>query len=892
MLARSAVLLALTLLLTACGDPKDDTGTASPDDDDDGYTLADGDCDDGDPAVHPGATEVCDEQDVDEDCSGAADDEDEGVDPTTLLDWYVDADADGYGDADTSMQACDAPDAYVAGADDGVAFDCDDLDDTVNPGATEVCDEEDVDEDCDGLVNDDDDSLDTATLLDWYADTDSDGYGDQEAPTQACDQPSGHVAGAEDGGAFDCDDTRDDVNPAAIEVCDDDDTDEDCDGLVDDDDDSFDAGSLTDWYADADGDGFGDPDSSTQACDQPSGYLADGSDCDDTDAANHPGADEYCDEVDNDCDGDTDEAGAVDESTWYLDADDDGYGDASSTTTACDLPSGYTDTDTDCDDSDAATHPGATEACDSVDRDCDGTVDTLLQVPGTHTDIQDAIDAASTGNLVCVAAGTYLEVVAFGSQDITVESYDGPETTIIDGMDLGLVVRFTEGNTTATTLRGFTLTGGAAERGPGLYLSGSDATVDQVIVSDNVSDNSDYAMGSGVYVYDGELVLSDSVVTANHGEPTHTTNGVYAYGAVALVDATATLTGVEISDNTQTVSSSVNMAYSFGGGLYASNSTLVLDDVDITGNSVEIGASGNTVITSGGGLSLYDSDATITDLTVSDNSVTSEAGNDDTFLYGGGIYAEGSSMDIDGLVLTGNVADASASDGSYAYGGGFFATNTTIEASHALVADNELSCDYECYGGGLCMFTYSDATWTNAIVAGNGVTSPTYAWGGGVFSQCYNGQTTLTNVDVVGNFIDADTTGLGAGVRTSDWGDVTLTNVNIVDNTMSGSGSLNGHALAHYTYGLGGGVLTMSHDNVWGNSGGSTEYFNTTDPVGTDGNISGDPDYTDTSASDAASWDLTLGSASVCTDAGDSTILDTDGSTSDIGAYGGPYGAW
>ena len=95
MLARSAVLLALTLLLTACGDPKDDTGTASPDDDDDGYTLADGDCDDGDPAVHPGATEVCDEQDVDEDCSGAADDEDEGVDPTTLLDWYVDADADG-----------------------------------------------------------------------------------------------------------------------------------------------------------------------------------------------------------------------------------------------------------------------------------------------------------------------------------------------------------------------------------------------------------------------------------------------------------------------------------------------------------------------------------------------------------------------------------------------------------------------------------------------------------------------------------------------------------------------------------------------------------------------------------------------------------------------------
>ena len=62
------------------------------------------------------------------------------------------------------------------------------------------------------------------------------------------------------------------------------------------------------------------------------------------------------------------------------------------------------------------------------------------------------------------------------------------------------------------------------------------------------------------------------------------------------------------------------------------------------------------------------------------------------------------------------------------------------------------------------------------------------------------------------------------------------------------------------------------------------EYIATTDPVGTDGNISGDPDFTVTSASDAASWDLSLGSSSVTIDAGDCSILDGDGRPSDIGA--------
>ena len=66
----------------------------------------------------------------------------------------------------------------------------------------------------------------------------------------------------------------------------------------------------------------------------------------------------------------------------------------------------------------------------------------------------------------------------------------------------------------------------------------------------------------------------------------------------------------------------------------------------------------------------------------------------------------------------------------------------------------------------------------------------------------------------------------------------------------------------------------------------------TTDPTGTDGNVSVDPGYTDVSSTDPMDWDLTLAAGSGLIDAGDPSILDTDGSTSDIGATSGPDADW
>ena len=305
------------------------------------------DCDDTNADAHPRAEERCDG--IDNDCDGTVD-ESTAVDATV---WYRDEDGDGHGDPGAPVASCGEELGLVDNADD-----CDDNDEFRSPTLTEVCNG--VDDNCDGVV--DEAAAEDAQL--WFLDADGDGYGHVLNQTTACVAPEGWVA---DG--TDCDDTQAAVNPAAVEVCGG--RDEDCDGAVD----EADAEDATVWYADLDGDTHGDMDSATMACVQPADHTAAAGDCDDTDEDVHPGATETCNGVDDDCDGATDGADAVDRTDWFADTDGDGFGDPATSVLTCASPTGYIADNTDCDDTDVAAFPGAIEYCNGVDDNCDGTVD-------------------------------------------------------------------------------------------------------------------------------------------------------------------------------------------------------------------------------------------------------------------------------------------------------------------------------------------------------------------------------------------------------------------------------------------------------------------------------------------------------------------------------------
>jgi hypothetical protein len=351
------------------------------------------------------------------------------------------------------------------------ARDCDDADKRAFKGAAEVCDG--IDNDCDGNVDED------VAFVAWQ-DRDGDGFGDPGRARRVCALPEDGVENGDD-----CDDLDPASFPGRDEVCDG--RDNDCDGSVDED-------AEQTFYVDADGDGHGSAEGAVLSCSVSEGYSRVADDCDDTEPAAWSGAAEWCDGIDNDCNGEIDEELSL--SLFPVDADGDGYGDPAEVAPACGVVDGFADNTWDCDDADAGLHPDVPEVVgNSLDDDCDGWVDELA-VPGQYATLVDALAAAQDGDVVQLGPGLYPATLDLTGRDLTLAG-SGCDRTVLYADGGGTVVRADAG-----TIAGLTLSGGTTS---GLVIAG-DVTVRQACIDGNYND----LMGGGVRVLSGTALFEDT----------------------------------------------------------------------------------------------------------------------------------------------------------------------------------------------------------------------------------------------------------------------------------------------------------------------------------------------------------------------------------------------
>lgn len=267
--------------------------------------------------------------------------------------YFLDADGDGFGDVATDSIACNIPIGYVVDS-----TDCNDLNPDIHPAIFDLCNN--IDDNCNGLFDED------ATFTTYYFDADSDLFGAAGTDSISCSIVVGYVENN-----LDCNDADATVNPLATESCNG--VDDNCNTLIDDD------LPMYIFFADADGDTFGNPDAAIDTCaESVFGYVINNLDCNDTLATIYPGAAENCNYLDDDCNG------LVDDNVTFIysfaDADGDNFGNNLIDSTSCELPAGYVLDNTDCDDTNPDIYPGAIEVLNGLDDDCDLLADEGLAI--------------------------------------------------------------------------------------------------------------------------------------------------------------------------------------------------------------------------------------------------------------------------------------------------------------------------------------------------------------------------------------------------------------------------------------------------------------------------------------------------------------------------------
>jgi len=296
-----------------------------------------------------------------------------------------------------------------------------------------------------------------------------------------------------------------------------------------------------------------------------------------------------------------------------------------------------------------------------------------IQVPSAFPTIQSAINAASNGDTVLVAPGTYVENINFNGKAITLTSSSGPAVTIIDGNHNGTVVTFNHSETASSVLSGFTIQNGfqSGGFGAGITITSASPTISANVITGNHA-----AVAIGIYVNGGSPLITNNTIANN--DQTGAGDGGLGGGGIAVAGSSTSPSNPQIISNTITNNSVASGGD--GGGIAVAYFSSPL----IQGNLIRA----NSAYNNGGGVSLNSYNSPV----ASDNVIVNN--NEGGGGSGGGLYVfarSGATVSVVNNTIAGNTA-LDGSSGIFTTGIAQYAvlTNNIVVAA---AAQTGVTCD-------------------------------------------------------------------------------------------------------------------------------------------------------------------------------------------------------